>query len=139
MISSSGALARERYNAKTLGEKVEIFREVDAGKASKVKIAKKHKIPKSTLSTYIRKKTIEDAYEAEAFAHDRKRLLGFGEGLITWDKNTRKQDLPLSGPIIMAKAAEFAFDSQHHGFAASEGMVLPLPSEARPRLPYHVW
>lgn len=106
---------------------MEILREVDAGKANKVEIAKKHAIPRSTLSTYIRnRKTIEDAYEAEVFAHGRKRLRSakhpdLEKALITWVKEMRSQDLPLSGPIIMAKAAEFALHLKHHDFAASEG------------------
>lgn len=50
------------------------MREVETGKASKVEIAKKNEIPRSTLSTYIRnKRTIEDAYEAGVFAHDKKK------------------------------------------------------------------
>ncbi|KAG0441291.1 hypothetical protein HPB47_015994, partial [Ixodes persulcatus] len=126
-MSSSGTPARGNYHTKTLREKVEILREVDAGKANKVEIAKKHAIPRSTLSTYIRnRKTIEDAYEAEVFAHGRKRLRSakhpdLEKALITWVKEMRSQDLPLSGPIIMAKAAEFALHLKHHDFAASEG------------------
>ncbi|KAG0414085.1 hypothetical protein HPB47_008758 [Ixodes persulcatus] len=126
-MSSSGTPARGNYHAKTLREKVEILREVDAGKANKVEIAKKHAIPRSTLSTYVRnRKTIEDAYEAEVFAHGRKRLRSakhpdLEKALITWVKEMRSQDLPLSGPIIMAKAAEFALHLKHHDFAVSEG------------------
>ncbi|KAG0426455.1 hypothetical protein HPB47_026430 [Ixodes persulcatus] len=126
-MSSSGTPARGNYHAKTLREKVEILREVDAGKANKVEIAKKHAILRSTLSTYVRnRKTIEDAYEAEVFAHGRKRLRSakhpdLEKALITWVKQMRSQDLPLSGPIIMAKAAEFALHLKHHDFAASEG------------------
>ncbi|KAH7978379.1 hypothetical protein HPB49_005376 [Dermacentor silvarum] len=55
-------------------EKLEILREVDAGKQNKNEIARKHDIPRSTLSTYIRNKMIEDSYVAETFAKDRKRL-----------------------------------------------------------------
>ncbi|KAH9375683.1 hypothetical protein HPB48_017751 [Haemaphysalis longicornis] len=55
--------------------KVEIFREVDAMKISKLNISKKHSIPKRTLSTYIKNMgAIEDAYATEAFASSRKRL-----------------------------------------------------------------
>ncbi|KAH7954941.1 hypothetical protein HPB49_023082 [Dermacentor silvarum] len=73
--SRAAMTSRGKYHAKTLKEKVEILREVDAGKQSKNEIAKKHDIPKSTLSTYIRnKKTIEDSYATETFAKDRKRI-----------------------------------------------------------------
>ncbi|KAH7978429.1 hypothetical protein HPB49_005491 [Dermacentor silvarum] len=73
--SRAAMSSRGKYRAKTLKEKVEILRGVDAGKQSKNEIAKKHDIPRSTLSTYIRnKKTIEDSYAAETFAKDRKRI-----------------------------------------------------------------
>ncbi|KAG0416219.1 hypothetical protein HPB47_006606 [Ixodes persulcatus] len=94
-MSSSGVPAQGKYHAKTLREKVEILREVDAGKASKVEIAKKLEIPRSILSTYVRnRKTIEDGYEAEVFAHGRKRLrsakhLDLEKALITWVKEMR--------------------------------------------------
>ncbi|KAH7936911.1 hypothetical protein HPB49_006325 [Dermacentor silvarum] len=106
--------SRGKYRAKTLKEKVEILREVDAGKQSKNEIAKKHDIPRSTLSTYIRnKKTIEDSYAAETFAKDRKRIRtakhpDLEAALLAWIKEKRSQDIPLSGPIIVAKAADFA-------------------------------
>ncbi|KAH7979730.1 hypothetical protein HPB49_010743 [Dermacentor silvarum] len=106
-------------------EKVEIPREVDAGKQSKNEIAKKHDIPRSTLSTYIRnKKTIEDSYAAETFAKDRKRIRtakhpDLEAALLAWIKEKRSQDIPLSGPIIVAKAADFALRLNLSDFAAS--------------------
>lgn len=52
-----------------------MLREVDAGKASKLEIAKKHGIPKSMLSMYIQnRKAIEESYETEALTSSRKRL-----------------------------------------------------------------
>lgn len=119
--------SRGKYRAKTLKEKVEILREVDAGKQSKNEIAKKHDIPRSTLSTYIRnKKTIEDSYAAETFAKDRKRIRtakhpDLEAALLTWIKEKRSQDIPLSGPIIVAKAADFALRLNVSDFAASDG------------------
>lgn len=118
---------RGKYRAKTLKEKVEILREVDAKNASKQDIAKKFGIPRSTLSTYIRnKKAIVDAYEVEAFSGDRKRLRpakypDLEKALVTWIKDMRSLNLPLSGSVIMAKAADFALRLEHDDFAASEG------------------
>ncbi|KAH7978125.1 hypothetical protein HPB49_004505 [Dermacentor silvarum] len=86
---------RGKYRAKTLKEKLEILREVVAGKQSKNEIAKKHNIPGSTLSTYIRnKKTIEDSYAAETFTKDRKRLRtakhpDLEAAFLTWIKEKR--------------------------------------------------
>ncbi|KAH7965853.1 hypothetical protein HPB49_011447 [Dermacentor silvarum] len=112
--SRAAMSSRGKYRAKTLKEKVEILREVDAGKQSKNEIAKKHDIPRSTLSTYIRnKKTIEDSYAAETFAKDRERIRtakhpDLEAALLAWIKEKRSQDIPLSGPIIVAKVADFA-------------------------------
>lgn len=119
--------SRGKYRAKTLKEKWEILREVEAGKQSKNEIAKKHEIPRSTLSTYLRNKaTIEDAYTAETFTKDRKRLRtakhpDLETALLTWIKEKRSLDIPLSGPIIVAKAADFAQRLNISDFAASEG------------------
>lgn len=119
--------SRGKYCAKTVKEKVAILREVDERKASKVEIAKKHGIPPSTLSTYVRnRKAIEDAYEAEDFASNRKRLRlakypEIETAVITWVKEMRSADIPLSGPIIMAKAADFALRLNVEDFVASEG------------------
>ncbi|XP_064463590.1 tigger transposable element-derived protein 6-like [Ornithodoros turicata] len=110
-----------------LKDKVEILREVDAGRISKSDIAKKYGIPKSMLSTYIRnRKAIKDTYEGKGFTPERKRLRlakhpEMGNALITWIKEMRSQDIPLSGPIIMAKAADFALPLNIEDFAASDG------------------
>ncbi|KAH6948050.1 hypothetical protein HPB50_022735 [Hyalomma asiaticum] len=69
-----------KYCAKTVKEKVEILREVDQGKSSKYEIARKHGIPPSTFSTYIRNRTaIENACEAEDFGASRKRLRNWSQ------------------------------------------------------------
>ncbi|XP_064488391.1 tigger transposable element-derived protein 4-like [Ornithodoros turicata] len=71
-------------------------------------------------------RTIEEAYEAEAFGSERKRLRtakhpDLERALLTWIKDVRSRDIPLSGPIIMAKATDFALRLNHADFAASEG------------------
>ncbi|XP_072143052.1 tigger transposable element-derived protein 4-like [Dermacentor andersoni] len=58
-------------------------------------------------------KTIEDSFEAETSGKDRRRLRTTKHpdqeaALLTWIKEKRSQDIPLSGPIIVAKAADFA-------------------------------
>lgn len=116
-------------SAKTLKEKVEILCEVDCGKTSKLEIARKHGIPKSTLSTYIKnKRAIEEAYATDAFTGSRKRLRSakhpeLERAVLTWIKETRSQNIPLSGPIVMAKAANFALRLNIDDFKASEGWL----------------
>ncbi|KAK8771219.1 hypothetical protein V5799_025538 [Amblyomma americanum] len=122
------ACARGKYRAKTLKDKCDILREVDAEVLSKQEIAKKHGIPKSTLSTYIKnKRAIEDALEAEV-ASERKRMRlakypDLEKALLLWNKEMRAQDIPLSGPVILAKAADFALRLGYDDVAASDGWL----------------
>lgn len=72
------------------------------------------------------KKTIEKAYEAEAFACGRKRLRpakhpGLKKAVMMWIKDMRSQSLSLGSPIIMVKAADFAMHFNNQDFVASEG------------------
>ncbi|KAH7944929.1 hypothetical protein HPB49_002151 [Dermacentor silvarum] len=125
-------LSRGKYRAKTLKEKLEILWEVDAGKLSKNEITKKHDIPRSTLSAYIRNKTmIEDSYAAETFAKDWKMLRTAKHPdqeavLLSWMKKKRRQDNPLSGPIIVAKAADFTQRLNVSRLRRFRRMVSPL-------------
>ncbi|XP_037567787.1 tigger transposable element-derived protein 4-like [Dermacentor silvarum] len=118
--------SRGKYRAKTLNEKLEILRVLEAGKQSKNEIAKRYDIPGSMLSTYNQnKKTIEDSYAAETFAKDLKSLRTAKHpdlmvAMLTFIKEKRSQDMPLSGPIIVAKAANFA-RLNVSDFAASDG------------------
>ncbi|KAH8020490.1 hypothetical protein HPB51_002439 [Rhipicephalus microplus] len=129
IITTTGSTPIPRHRsptAKTIKEKVEISLEVDQENSSKYEIARKHGIPPSTLSTYIRNRTaIENAYEAEDFGASRKRLrtVKFAElesALIILVKEMRAQSITLSGPIIMAKAADFALRLDIQDFVASE-------------------
>lgn len=112
-------------------EKVGILCKLNTRKASKFEIAKKYEIAESMLSTYVQnEKTTEDTYEAEAVASERKRLRSaehpdLDRAFNTWAKDTRSQDLPLSGPIVVAEAAEFAIRPNNYGFVAStKGTIL---------------
>ncbi|KAH6938452.1 hypothetical protein HPB50_009386 [Hyalomma asiaticum] len=99
---------------KDLKSKVEILREVENSVLSKMEIAMKYDITKSTLSTYIKKKeSIIAGYEKQQMKPSRKRLrtsahLQLEDALVMWIKQVRSQNLPLSGPIIAAKARDFA-------------------------------
>ncbi|KAG0411457.1 hypothetical protein HPB47_011412 [Ixodes persulcatus] len=120
--------ARGKYRAKTQQEKSDILLEVDARLLSKQEIAKKHAIPKRTLSTYIKnKRAIEDALAAEV-ANERKRMRpakypDLKKALLLWIKDMRAQAIPLSGPVILAKAADFTQQLGYDDFAASDGWL----------------
>lgn len=94
----------------------------------KQEIAKKHGIPNTTLSTYVKnKRAIEDALEAEV-ASKRRRLRpakypDLEKELLIWIKEIRSQNIPLSGPVILAKAADFALQLGYDDFAGSDGWL----------------
>lgn len=114
---------------KDLKTKVEILREVENGVLSKTEIAKKYDITKSTLSTYIKnKESIIAGYEKQQMKPSRKRLRTSAhpqleDALVMWIKQVRSQNLPLSGPIIAAKAREFATKMALEEFSASDGWL----------------
>ncbi|KAH6921470.1 hypothetical protein HPB50_001257 [Hyalomma asiaticum] len=87
---------------------------IENGVLSKTEIANKYDITKSTLSTYIKnKESIIAGYENQQMKPSRKRLRTSAhpqleDALVMWIKQVRSQNLPLSGPIIAAKAREFA-------------------------------
>ncbi|KAH8029509.1 hypothetical protein HPB51_000759 [Rhipicephalus microplus] len=119
------ACARSKYRAKTLQEEADILREVEAELLLKQDITKKHEIPKTTLSTYIKnRRTIEDDLETEV-ASKRRRLHpakypDLEKALLIQIKKMRSQDIPLSGPVILAKAADFALQLDCDDFTASD-------------------
>ncbi|KAH8025115.1 hypothetical protein HPB51_003031 [Rhipicephalus microplus] len=71
--------------------------------------------------------TIEDALEAEVAS--KRRLLrpakypDLEKARLIWIKEMRSQDIPLSGPVILAKAADFALQLDYDDFAASDGWL----------------
>lgn len=102
------------YSAKILKGKVEILCGVDAGKTSKFEIAKKHDSPNSTLPIYIKNKTgIEDTSATEPFASSRSILRSakhpeLQHALVPLIKEMRSQGIRPSGPVVMAKASDYA-------------------------------
>ncbi|KAK8768126.1 hypothetical protein V5799_005093, partial [Amblyomma americanum] len=120
--------SRGKYSAKDLKTKVEILQAVERGLLTKTAIAEKYGIKKSTLSTYIKNKdSIIDAYQKE-IEPSRKRLRTSAHpemetAVSTWIKDVRSRNIPLSGPIIAAKAADFANQMGISDFNASEGWL----------------
>lgn len=120
---------RGKYAAKDLETKVQVLREVERGQLSKTEIAAKYGIQKSTLSTYIKNRdAILSAHEKENMEPSRKRLRTSAHpdvenAVISWIKHVRSRNLPLSGPIIAAKARDFASQMGIEDFTASEGWL----------------
>ncbi|XP_016662746.1 tigger transposable element-derived protein 4-like [Acyrthosiphon pisum] len=98
----------------TVGDKIKIIEEVKKGVKCKKDIASEFGIPASTLSTILKDKDkILKAVEEAPCLPRRKRFKAssFPEiehAMTEWIKRVRDYNLPISGPLIQVKAAEFA-------------------------------
>lgn len=98
----------------TVGDKIKIIDEVKKGVKRKKDIASEFGIPASTLSTILKDKDkILKAIEEAPCLPRRKRFKAssFPEiehAMTEWMKRVRDYNLPISGPLIQEKAAEFA-------------------------------
>lgn len=114
------------YKTLTLAEKVAVISEVDKGLKKKSQIAKEFKIPATTLSTFLKNKDkILKSFNESA--KDRKRVRGpenpdVDECVLKWFKQARDKQIPVSGPMIRAKAEDFAA-SLNKDFKASTGWL----------------
>ena len=111
----------------SLDTKVAIIRQVKEGKKPKQAIAAEHDIPASTLSTILKNSDkILAAWEANREGQRKKMWLSpyndVEKAAYAWFVETRTtQNLPLSGPIIRAKARELADKMGINSFTASTG------------------
>lgn len=120
------------YSAKTLKEKMEILREVDAGKTSKLEIAK-NCILKSTLLTYINnKRAIEEACAIEGFASSHKRLRPakhpeLEHAVVTWDKGDGKPGHSPEWPDGHGEGSRLCASPPHQGFQHCRRLATLFP------------
>ena len=125
-------MASAKKNSLSLQTKVDILQEVERlaeERGSKVRIATKFSIPKSTLSTIIKNKdSIIEAYEQSSFAPSKKRMRTAAypeveEALVSWLKFARSQNTPISGPVLQTKAEELATEFGYDDFKCSTGWL----------------
>lgn len=115
------------YKTLTLAEKVAVINEVEKGLKKKSQIAKEFKIPATTLSTFLKNKD-KILSSANDSAKDRKRVRGpenpdVDECVLKWLKQARDKQIPVSGPMLRAKAEEFASGLNKQDFKASTGWL----------------
>ncbi|MCG8625372.1 MAG: DNA-binding domain-containing protein, partial [Proteobacteria bacterium] len=82
-------------------------------------IAKYFSLPKSMISTILKKKDhLRESYATTSFHHGRKRLrrAAHPEALFIWFKQVRDMNVPISGPILKVKAKELALKLGHFDF-----------------------
>jgi len=116
-----------KYQSLPLAKKIEIIREVELGEISKSDIAKKHNLPLSTLSTFLKNKAdLEEKYSNIDANKKRKRVKKPGfpevdEAVTLWFSEARSRNINLDGSIIKAKAVDFAKSLDKSEFKASNG------------------
>ncbi|XP_064462709.1 tigger transposable element-derived protein 4-like [Ornithodoros turicata] len=114
----------------TLEQNVALIRavEMDKGEKSKSVIAKEFNIPASTLSTILKnKQDVFNGFEKN-FSSKRKRDRGskYPEvkvALLEWLKNARSANLPVHGPVLIAKAEALALQLGMPDLKCSNGWL----------------
>ncbi|KAH6945491.1 hypothetical protein HPB50_008758 [Hyalomma asiaticum] len=104
--------------------------------AKNCELVKKYGVSKSTISTILKNK--DKIISADANSTDRKRLrratyADVEEALLKWFIDARARNIPISGPMMLAKAKDFAFlldfpdfcpgNSWLHRFKVRHGIV----------------
>lgn len=127
-MSSSGPRVKQKRRQFSLKEKVDILTELSNGK-KQVDLCRERDIAPSTVATILKDRDkIMKLHRESQLAPSRKRLrLGdfqeVDDAVLTWFKDARQHDVPLSGPIIQEKARQFAFALDISGFDASAGWL----------------
>ncbi|XP_063216054.1 tigger transposable element-derived protein 6-like [Bacillus rossius redtenbacheri] len=105
-----------------------MLKELDKGK-KQVEVAKSYGVAATTVSTIVKDRAkIEKMYDESLFDCDRKRLRsgdhqGLEEALNKWLKETRSKNVPVNGPMLQAKAKQFALLMDITDFQASSGWL----------------
>lgn len=113
----------------SLEQKLLIISEVEKGEKKKKEIAEQYGIPSNSLSTILKnKEELLKKADGEEFSSKRKRIRtclyeDVDEAMLKWTIATRERNLPLSGPLMRAKAKEFAEALGHFEFEASVGWL----------------
>ena len=115
----------------SLQKKVAIIRAVDNAPPSKKKeIASEFSIPANTLSTVLKNQASIMCSETRGvFDQKRKRISSseykdMDEALLKWFPGARDQNVPVSGPLLLAKAKEFAEKLGNLRFQGSAGWLV---------------
>ncbi|KAH7967958.1 hypothetical protein HPB52_004399 [Rhipicephalus sanguineus] len=124
----AGAGAKKKRKQFSLQEKVDLFKEIDAGK-KQIDLCRERGIAPSTLATILKdREKVLKLHRESQLAPTRKRLrLGnfqdVDQAVLTRFKDARLQNVPVSGPMLQEKAREFADALEVTGFDASSGWL----------------
>ena len=120
-------MSRQKHQSLSLHKKVETIRAVDnALQAKKKEIAAEFCIPANTLLTVLRNCTAIMSNDAKgAVDPKRKRFRSkyedLDKALLKWFCGAKDQNVPISGPILLTKAKEFAKKLGNRSFQGSAG------------------
>ena len=118
---------KRKYQSQTFETKYQAILEVEKGQKSKSAIAKDFNIPASTLSTWLKNaNSIKESYLKFGPKRKNAKTGSFDDvesAILKWFSNVREQNVPVSGPILLAKAEEFAKKLEVENFRASTGWL----------------
>lgn len=112
MNAPSGS-PKKRPKQFSLQEKVDLLRELDSGK-KQIDLCRERGIAPSTVATIWKdREKILKLHRESQLAPTRKRLRlenfqDVDQAVLTWFKDARLQNIPVSGPMLQEKAREFA-------------------------------
>ena len=119
--------SKRKLNTNSIKDKYQALKEVEEGK-SKLQVAAKYGIPKSTLSTWIKNK--DKIFEAakKGMNTKRQRLRAgsyekLDQAIFKWLLTVRSRDVAVSALILKTKAIDFAEKMSIENFHASDGWL----------------
>ena len=118
--------AKRKHHEVTLKVKYEALKELEKGRPNK-DVANQFSIPGSTLVTW--KKIKEKMFEAFQNSSLKRQRIKTGtyeklnEALLKRFPSMRGSNIPISGPILLEKAHEFAKAFNYNDFTASNGWL----------------
>ena len=116
------------YQLKLYEEKYKAIKNADSG-IKKSAVANKLGIPLNTLSTWLKnREKIKEAVTQNTVVGQRKRqrvgqFEDMEEALLHWFRDTRKNNVPINGPLVCSKAQQFSEHLQVNGFKCSVGWL----------------
>uniref|UniRef100_H2ZYE0 HTH CENPB-type domain-containing protein n=1 Tax=Latimeria chalumnae TaxID=7897 RepID=H2ZYE0_LATCH len=122
------SMSGKSYRSVSLLKKAEAIQDVKKG-VSKKEVCRQYDVPRTTLNTWLKnEKKITGVIEEGTFNPDRKRMrMGdysdIEERLVPWLRQARANNIPVSGPILLAKANEFATQLGITDFKCSQGWM----------------
>lgn len=121
-------MAPRKLKLLSLADKVKLIREVEKGEKTRAVIASDFGIPRSTLSTILKNKvsiltTVEHGKSGSTYRNKKPQHDDVENCVLRWFQETRKNNIPVSGPILQQKAKDFADVLKHDEFRASNGWL----------------